>query len=49
MGAASYKSIASGVTSKGRATATVKATKSGRYRIVVGTAKSRSDYVRVKK
>jgi hypothetical protein len=48
-GARSYKSIASGVTTKGRATAKVKATKSGRYRIVVGTAKSRSDYVRVKK
>jgi hypothetical protein len=46
-GVKAYKSIASGVTTKGRATAKVKAVKSGRYRIVLGTAKSKSDYVRV--
>jgi hypothetical protein len=46
-GAKSYRSVGSGVTTTGRATATVKATKSGRYRIVVGSKKSRSDYVRV--
>jgi hypothetical protein len=48
-GAKKYKAVASAVTTKGRATASVKATKSGRYRIVVGTKASRSDYVRVKK
>lgn len=48
-GAKKYKSIASGVTTKGRATAYVKATKSGRYRILVGKKASGSDYVRVKK
>ena len=48
-GAKSYKSIASGLTTTGRATASVKATKSGRYRIVVGSKKSGSDYVRVRK
>jgi len=48
-GAKKYKVIASGLTTAGRATASVKATKSGRYRIVVGSKKSSSDYVRVKK
>jgi hypothetical protein len=48
-GAKKYKAIASGLTTAGRATASVKATKSGRYRIVVGSKKSGSDYVRVKK
>jgi hypothetical protein len=48
-GAKKYKAIASGLTTAGRATATVQATKSGRYRIVVGSKKSGSDYLRVKK
>ncbi len=48
-GAKKYKAVASGLTTTGRATAKVKATKSGRYRIVVGSKKSASDYVRVKK
>jgi hypothetical protein len=48
-GAKKYKAVASGQTTAGRATASVKATKSGRYRIVVGSKKSGSDYVRVKK
>ncbi len=48
-GAKKYKAVASGVTITGRATASVKATKSGRYRVVVGSKKSGSDYVRVKK
>ena len=48
-GAKKYKAIASGRTTAGRATATVKATKSGRYRIVVGSKRSGSDYLRVKK
>jgi hypothetical protein len=48
-GAKNYRAVTSGVTTKGRATASVKATKTGRYRIVVGTKKSLSDYIRVKK
>ena len=48
-GAKKYKAVASGLTVTGRATAKVKATKSGRYRVVVGSKKSGSDYVRVKK
>jgi hypothetical protein len=48
-GAKKYKAVASGLTTTGRATASVKATKSGRYRIVVGSKKAGSDYVRVKK
>ncbi|MCU0262268.1 MAG: N-acetylmuramoyl-L-alanine amidase [Candidatus Nanopelagicales bacterium] len=48
-GAKKYKAVTSGVTTKGRATAKVKATKSGRYRIVVGKKKSLSDYVPVKR
>ena len=48
-GAKKYRAVASGLTTAGRATASVKATKSGRYRIVVGSKKSGSDYVRVKK
>ena len=48
-GAKKYKAVASGLTTTGRATAKVKATKSGRYRVVVGSKKSASDYVRVKK
>ena len=48
-GAKKYKAIASGQTTAGRATASVKATKSGRYRIVIGSKKSGSDYLRVKK
>ena len=48
-GAKKYKTIASGLTTTGRATASVKATKSGRYRIVIGSKKASSDYVRVKK
>ena len=48
-GAKKYKAVASGLTTAGRATASVKATKSGRYRIVIGSKKSGSDYVRVKK
>ena len=48
-GAKKYKSIASGLTTTGRATASVKATQTGRYRIVIGSKKAGSDYVRVKK
>jgi hypothetical protein len=48
-GAKKYRAVASGLTTLGRAAATVKATKSGRYRIVVGSKASGSDYVRVKK
>jgi hypothetical protein len=48
-GAKKYKTIASGLTTTGRAAASVKATKSGRFRIVVGSKKSGSDYVRVRK
>ena len=48
-GAKKYKTIASGLTTSGRATASVQATKSGRFRIVVGSKRSGSDYLRVKK
>jgi hypothetical protein len=48
-GSKKYKTVASGLTTAGRATASVKATKSGRYRIVLGSKRSSSDYVRVKK
>ncbi len=48
-GAKKYKAVGSGLTTAGRATASVKATKSGRYRIVVGSKRAASDYVRVKK
>lgn len=46
-GSKKYRTVAKGVTTTGRATAKVKATKSGRYRIVVGSKRSASDYVRV--
>ena len=48
-GAKKYKAVAKGATTAGKATARVKATKSGRWRIVVGSKKAGSDYVRVKK
>jgi N-acetylmuramoyl-L-alanine amidase/Cell wall binding domain 2 (CWB2) len=48
-GSKKYRTVAKGVTTTGRATAKVKATKSGRYRIVVGSKRSASDYVRVKR
>ena len=44
-----YRAVASGYTVKGWASASVKAKKSGRWRIKIGTKKSKSDYVRVKK
>jgi hypothetical protein len=44
-----YRQVASGTTTRGRATATVTATSSGRWRIVVGTKASSSDQVRVRK
>ena len=43
-----YKTVASGSTTSGKASKKVKATKSGRWRIVVGSTKAKSDYVRVK-
>lgn len=48
-GSKRYKVIARGATTEGRATATAKASKSGRWRIVVGKKKSRSDHVRVRR
>ena len=48
-GAKKYKLVHSGLTTAGRATAKVKVTKSGRYRVVVGAKKAASDYVRVKR
>ena len=44
-----YRAVASGYTVKGWASASVKAKKSGRWRIKIGTKRSKSDYVRVKK
>jgi hypothetical protein len=44
-----YRTKAYGTTTTGRATATVTAKKSGRWRIVVGKKKSKSDYVRVRR
>jgi hypothetical protein len=48
-GTKKYRTKVKGVTVSGRATATVTATKSGRWRIVVGKKRSKSDYVRVTK
>ena len=48
-GAKKYSTIATGVTSSGRASAKVPATRSGRFRIVVGSKRSGSDYVRVRR
>ena len=48
-GAKKYKAVAKGATTAGKASARVKATKSGRWRIVVGSKAAGSDYVRVKK
>ena len=44
-----YRAVASGYTTKGWARASVTAKKSGRWRIKIGTKKSKSDYVRVQK
>jgi hypothetical protein len=48
-GTKKYKVVARGTTTAGRATLTAKATKSGRWRIVVGSRAAASDYVRVKR
>ncbi len=48
-GTKKYRTKVKGTTVSGRATATVTATTSGRWRIVVGKKKSKSDYVRVTK
>jgi hypothetical protein len=48
-GTRKYKVVARGTTTTGRATLTAKATKSGRWRIVVGSTAAASDYVRVRR
>ncbi len=48
-GTKKYKTVASGRTTTGRARTYLKATTSGRWRILVGTKKTASDYVRVTK
>lgn len=48
-GAKKYRAVATGTTTSGVASRSVKATKSGRWRIVVGSKASASDYVRVRK
>jgi hypothetical protein len=48
-GAKKYTTVASARTISGKASAKVKATKSGRWRVVIGSKKSASDYVRVRK
>lgn len=47
-GTSAYKTVKTGTTITGRATLTRKAKKSGRWRIVVGTQVTASDYVRVR-
>lgn len=47
-GARSYRTVATGVTASGRATATARAVKSGYWRIKVGKRASTSDRVRVR-
>jgi hypothetical protein len=46
-GTKGFKTVASGITTKGRARVTVTATASGRWRIIIGTTTSASDYVPV--
>lgn len=48
-GATKYTVVASGTTTSGKASIKVKASKSGRWRIVIGSKVSASDYVRVTK
>ena len=46
-GTTTYRTVARGTTESGRATASVPASSSGRWRIVVGTLRTTSDLVRV--
>ncbi len=46
-GTTTYRTVARGTTASGRATASVPASSSGRWRIVVGTLRTTSDLVRV--
>jgi hypothetical protein len=48
-GTSKYRTVATGTTQAGKASTTATATRSGRWRIVVGSKASASDYVRVKK
>jgi hypothetical protein len=48
-GTSKYRTVATGTTQAGKASAKAKATRSGRWRIVVGSKASSSDYVRVKR